>query len=254
MNSWRRHLTVCIGGFTLIELLVAAGLLIVVTSAVASLALPMRRAFDRGWSAGELASRGRTAMFAMVSAARNAGSGVVLAPAGVTLDDVIPVVSIAPPSTIAIARASGPQALLRQAVSAGTMAVQVDDSGPCSSQDATCGVRALDLVVIFDAARGETVMVSAVNTGSGMLHLSSPLRNAYDPGAVIATIEQTVFALRDRRLVRVTTGGAEQPIADHVAAFNVAVAAGRLEFQLTLDQPSVTGTPLDLRTSVAFRK
>jgi hypothetical protein len=254
MNSCGRHLTVCSAGFTLIELLVAAGLVIVVTSAVAALALPMRRAFDRGLSTGELASRGRSAMYTMVSAARNAGSGVVLAPAGVTLDDVIPVVSVAPPSTITIARASGPQGLLREAVSAGAVAVQVDDSGPCSSQAATCGMHARDLIAIFDAAKGETVTVSAVNIGSGILHLASPLRHAYDPGAVLATIEQTVFALRDRRLVRLTTGGAEQPIADHIAAFNVTVAAGRLDLQLTLDQSSVTGAPLDLRTSVAFRK
>ena len=236
------------------ELLVATALVIVVTSAVAALALPMRRAFDRGVSAGEQASRGRTAMHAIVSELRNAGSGVVIGPAGVALEDVISVVTVVPPSTVTMARASGPQGLTRHRVDAGEMSVRLDPSEPCSEQDATCGIRAGDVVAIFDLAKGETVGVSGVNTGSGTLHLSSPLRNAFGPGAVIAAIVQTTFALRDGRLVRLTAGGAEQPVADHVAAFGASLTPGRLDLRVTLEPASQVAAPLDLRTSVGFRR
>jgi hypothetical protein len=134
------------------------------------------------------------------------------------------------------------------------MALRLDTAEPCSEQDATCGIRAGDLVVIFDAGKGETVAVSNVTSGSATLHLSAPLLHAFDPGAVIATIEQTTFALRDRRLVRISAGGAEQPIADHVAAFHTALLAGRFDLHLVVEPASAAGAPFELRTSVALRQ
>jgi prepilin-type N-terminal cleavage/methylation domain-containing protein len=242
------------GGFTLVELLVAAALVVVVSAAVAALATPMRRAFDGGLSAGELASRGRAALSIVVSEVRNAGSGIVIGPTSVTLDDVIPVVTVVPPSAIAVTRASGPQGLLREPVNAGATSLRLDPSEPCSEQDATCGIRARDEIAIFDRDKGEIVLVSSVTTGSAMLHLSSPLTHAFDPGAVIAAIEQTTFALRDGRLVRISAGGAEQPIADHVVTFDPALMAGRLDLRLAVEPASLAGAPFALRTSVAFRK
>jgi prepilin-type N-terminal cleavage/methylation domain-containing protein len=243
-----------VGGFTLIELLVATVIVLGVTSAVAALALPMRRAFDRGLSGGDIAARARTALSAVVHELRNAGSGVIIGPPDATLDDVIPVISVVPPSTIAITRATGPQGLLRESVDAGALSVRLDTSLPCSEQDTTCGIRAGDVVAIFDSAKGQVVTVTAVFDGTATLQLASPLVSAFDPGAAIAAIQQTTFTLRARRLVRITGGGAEQPVADRVAAFGAAIVGGRVDLQLTLDPTSPAAASEELRTSVAFRQ
>lgn len=241
-------------GFTLIELLVATALVVVVSSAVAALAVPMRRAFDRGLNTGESVSRARTALHVIVAEVRNAGSGVVIGPTAVSLDDVIEAVTVVSPSTIAIARPSGPQGLLRHDVSAGATAVRLDSSEACSQQDATCGIRGGDEIAIFDAAQGETVRVSSVTAEPATLHLSSPLAHPYAARAAVATLGRRTFALRDRRLVRLTAGGAEQPIADHVAAFSAALSAGRVDLRVTLEPASAGGAPLEVRTSVALRR
>jgi prepilin-type N-terminal cleavage/methylation domain-containing protein len=242
------------GGFTLIELLVAAALGVVVFSAVAALVTPMRRTFDRGLSGGELTSRGRAALSIVAADVRNAGSGIVIGPTSITLGDVIPVVTVVPPSTIALTRARGPQGLLRQHVNAGEMSLRLDTSEPCTEQDATCGIRARDAIAIFDADKGEIVVVSTVATASAMVHLSAPLAHAFDAGAVIAAIEETTFTLRDGRLVRITAGGAEQPIADHALAFDAALLARRVDLGLVVEPASRAGIPLALRTSVGLRK
>lgn len=241
-------------GFTLIELVVAAALVVAVGSAVAALAPPMRRAFDGGLRAAESASRGRTALQSIVSELQNAGSGVVIGPTTATLEDVISVVLVVSPSTLATTRASGPQGLLREHADSGATSVRVDHSQPCSEQDSTCGIRAGDTVAIFDEKKGETLGISGADGGSGTLHLASPLENAFDAGAVIASIERRVFTTSNGQLVRITPGGAQQPIADRVRSFSVVIAAGRLDLQIVLEPATATGTPFDLRSSVAFRK
>ena len=241
-------------GFTLSELIVAAALVVIVGSAVAALASPMRRAFDSSLSAGEAASRGRTALQAIISEFQNAGGGVIIGPTTVTLEDVIPAVMVVSPSTVAMTRASGPQGLLREHVDAGAISLRIDHSQPCSEQDPTCGIRAGNTVAIFDGAKGETAGISSVDNGAGTLHLTSPLKNAFDPGAAIASIEQRIFTVSNGQLVRITPGGAEQPLADRVRFFTASIAAGRLDLHVTLEPATAAGRPFDLRTSVAFRK
>ena len=242
------------GGFTLIEMLVAAALVVIVTSAVAALFSPMRRAFDRGVSGGEVAARARTAISAVVDEARSAGSGVVLGPTDAALGDVIPVVAVVPPSTVSITRASGPQGVLRDRVDAGATSLGLDTSQPCSEQDDTCGIRRRDVVAIFDATKGQTAMVDGVIAASATLQLAAPLLFSFDRGAVVAAIEQNTFALRGDRLVRISAGGAEQPVADRVAAFSATLAGRRLDLQLRVAAVPAGIGNLDLRTSVVVRR
>jgi type II secretory pathway pseudopilin PulG len=241
-------------GFTLIELVVASALVVVVCLIVVVLASSMRRAFDHGLLAGESVARARTALHAILSEAQNAGSGVVIGPTNAALEDVMPVITLVPPSMLAIARASGPQGLLRDATDAGVTSIRVDHDKPCSEQDATCGIRAHDVIAVFDATKGETARVASVDSASGTLHVALPLLHAFDAGAVVAAIEQRTFLLSGGQLLRVSSGGAQQPIADRVRTFNAIVAARRLDVQLSLEPAGPSTAPLEWRTAMAFRR
>jgi hypothetical protein len=241
-------------GFTLIELLVASALVIVVIGAVAALAQPVRRAFDRGLGTAELVARARTAVAAVVADARNAGTGVVIGPTDVALADVIAVVAPLSSSSLAITRATGAQGVLRAAAETGARSIMLDTAKACTEQDATCGVRAGDTAVIFDRAKGESIVIAAVTSESATLHLVAPLLSAFDPGAAVAVVERTILTLRDRQLVRVTAAGAEQPIADHIAAFSATVAGNRLDLLLRIEPLADLNTRLELRTSVGLRQ
>ena len=241
-------------GFTLIELLVASALVLVVMGAVAALAAPARRAFDRGLGTAELVARARTAVAAVVAEVRDAGTGVVVGPTDVALADVIAVVSALSESSVAILRATGPQGVLRGAADAGARSITLDTAKACSEQDATCGVRPGNTAVIFDRAKGESIAIAGVTSESATLHLVGPLLSAFEPGAAVAVVDQTTFTLRDRQLVRVTAGGAEQPVADRIGAFSVAVGGNRLDLFLTIEPLDSLNTRLELRTSVGLRK
>lgn len=241
-------------GFSLVELVVTTALVIVIAATVAALSSPLRRAFERGLSADESTARARTALHTIVAEVQNAGSGILIGPTTATLEDLIPMITLVSPSMVAVARASGPQGLLRDAVDAGVTRLRVDHDRPCSEQDATCGIRANDIIAIFDTTNGETARVAGVDGGAATLHVAMPLLHAFDRGAVIAAIEQRTFFVNDGQLLRVSSGGAQQPIADRVRSFSAAIAAGRLDVRLTLDPVGAAAAPFDLSTSVAFRK
>jgi hypothetical protein len=240
------------GGFSLVELLVAAAIVVAIAGAAAALTSPVRRAFDRGLAAADTTARARTAVSVIVSAARAAGSGLVLGPVDASLTDAVPAVAVSP-ATVAVTRAAGPQGLLRDAVAAGALSLQLDRSGPCTGQDDTCGIRARDNVVIADGLQAATASIASVSGESGVLYLSSPLVHAFAAGAVIAVFERTTFVLRGDRLLRLTAGGAEQPLLDHVAAFTAAIGGNRLDVLLRLESPLAATAGLELRASVGLR-
>lgn len=242
------------GGFTLIEVLVASAVVIVVIGAVAALAAPARRAFDRGLGTAELVARGRTAVAAVIADVRDAGTGVVVGPTDVALADVIAVAAPLSPSSVSLIRATGPQGVLRSAADAGARAITLDTAKACTEQDATCGMRVGQTAVIFDRGKGESIAIDGVTSDPATLHLAAPLLSAFDPGAAVAVVERTTLTLRDRLLVRVTAAGAEQPIADHIAAFSVTLAANRLDLLLRIEPLDSLNTRFELRTSVGLRQ
>ena len=66
------------------------------------------------------------------------------------------------------------------------------------------------------------------DAGAWIVSLQAPVRNRFGAGAHIVGIERATYGLRDAgggntRLVRRTAAGAEQPVADHVVRFEVAV-------------------------------
>lgn len=266
-------------GFTLIELLVSTAVVVLVVGAIAMMAPSVREGFDRGLSASELVSRGRTAVVTVMADAGDAGSGVVIGPRDATLADVMPVLvpwhslddqRLVPPfSAVAVTRATGAQGLLRDRVEAGAASLRLDTSEACTEQDGTCGLRPGDVAVLYDRTRAELITLVAVTPESATLHLAAPVAGAFDPGAVAAAVQRTAYGLRDDRagslrLVKLTGGGAEQPIADRVSAFEVATDVDlsradlrrvrRLDVYLRLEPLATGGVGLELRTSVALRQ
>jgi hypothetical protein len=226
------------GGFTLVEVLVATVVLLLTAGIIAMLAEPMRHAFDRSFGTGEITMSGRAGFAVLVAEARDAGSGVVVGAHQQTLGDLMPVVLpsrslddrrvAAPFSAITIVRATGGQGMLRDAVPEGDVLVRVDPGASCPALDDVCGFEPGDAAVIYDSARAEHVLIQGVNAGSPAVVLSAPLRRAFGRGAVIAEIERTTYGLRalvdgSTRLARLTAGGAEQPIVDHVVDFELSL-------------------------------
>jgi prepilin-type N-terminal cleavage/methylation domain-containing protein len=225
-------------GFSLVELLVATAVLVAVASAITSLAVALQRGFDRSLAAGELSARARSGLTSLLGELRDAGSGVAIAPPMENLTMVWPVVRPArsltdsraqPPFTaITVLRATGAQALLSETADTGSALLRIDAAAPSLNQDGTGGFVAGDRAVIFDRTRAEEVEISASAPGSWGLILSAPLRNGFTRGAVVAAVARTSFGLRtladgSMRLVRISPGGAEQPVVDSVVRFEVSI-------------------------------
>ena len=233
--------------FYVIELLIASALVIAVIGAVAALAAPVRRAFDHGLNVAETVARARTAVATVAAEARDAGTGVVVGPTDVSFADVTSVVTSLSSSSVAMTRPTGPQGVLRSAADAGALSINLDHAKPCRIAGSNVRrMRTGNQAVIFDRTKSEPITITAVT--NEWRHLTAPLSSAFDAGATVAVVEQTTFRVHDRRLVRITPGGAEQPVADHISEFTVTVAANRLDLFLRVDPLLPGAAGLALRT------
>jgi type II secretory pathway pseudopilin PulG len=225
-------------GFTFVELLVAAATVLVVAAALSGLSRGMQRAFDRSVSNVDATGRARSALAAVAAELHRAGSGIAIGAPLQGLVDLTPVVlprqsldnaALAAPFTaVTVLRATGGQGVLRDPVLAGSAVLRLDADAPSPRQDGTGGFKRGDVALVFDTSRSETVVISSVTPAAWLITLEAPLRHPFEAGAVVAAIERTTYGLRADgagrgRLVRRTTGGAEQPVVDHVAAFEVSL-------------------------------
>jgi prepilin-type N-terminal cleavage/methylation domain-containing protein len=223
-------------GFTLVELLVATFVMLLVAGALTTLAVPIQRSFDRSLAGVEVTTRARTAINSMASEIRDAGAGVLLANMPQRLSAVFPVAVparsltdsriVAPLTAITLYRAGGGQAFVAEFTPVGSVLVPLDDVRPSVGQNGTGGFRAGDLAVVFDAIHAQLVTVVQVTAADGTLNVAPPLMTDYARGALIAGVERTTFGLRaggggTSRLVRVTSGGAEQPLVDDVSQLDI---------------------------------
>jgi hypothetical protein len=137
---------------------------------------------------------------------------------------------------------------LRQAALAGETTLILEGSSNCSVGGDACALQPGMTTLIFDAARGEPIVVAAVAPG-GIVHLASALRSSFNPGAVVAAVVTTTYGLRpesdgSQRLVRESTGGAEQPVLQHVVAFEVHVMATTAPTPGQIDDPRPAYGPI----------
>ena len=214
-------------GFTLVEVLVATAVFLVIAGAASMLVAPARLVFEGVLSSSDMETRARTGMATLLGDLADAGSGAAIGPPLVALSDLMPVISASGDSvTITRIPAAAARGTLRTAAAAGDAVVELEIAGPCFMQEPTCGFRAGSAAIVFDAARAETVSISGVAPGTATLTFASALGGAFDAGAAVVAIERVSYVLRRAgtggRLVRISPGGAEQPVVDHVAAFDVA--------------------------------
>lgn len=246
-------------GFSIIELLVAASLLLVVTSAIASLVPPLRVHFERFEASGELEPAGRAGIEALLADLREAGSdAAVTGPEQrlarsvarvLTLSDLESRTPAVPGGAVRVFRVSSPaaQGLLSAAAPAGSVSLALRTTSRCAGGAPACSFGVGGLAILYDEAIAELVTISG--TGAGFVTVASRLTSDFGPGAVLAALTSTTYGVRRAadgagRLVRLTTGGAEQPVIDGVVGFEVtpdSVDPARVEsVQVTLRLESPT--------------
>jgi prepilin-type N-terminal cleavage/methylation domain-containing protein len=257
-------------GFTLVEVLVATAIFLVIAGAASMLVAPAHRVFEGVLSSSDMETRARTGMATLLGDLAEAGSGAAIGPPLVALSDLMPVISAAGNSvTIMRIPAAAARGTLRTAAAAGDAVVELEITGPCFMQDPTCGFRAGSAAVVFDAARAEAVSISGVDPGTATLTFAPAIVGTFDTGAAVIAVERVSYVLRPAgtggRLVRISPGGAEQPVVDHVAAFDVAawppeVGVRGTDVTLRVDRGSPTlrrgagVQDLELNASVLLRE
>lgn len=223
-------------GFTLIELLIASAMLVTVAAAVAMLAGGLRSTVARVDAAAQLEPSGRAALAGLVSDVQQAGADAGVADVGMRLSrsiaGVLPLADlgsnafVSPGGAIELTRvARGAEAVIAVAAPAGTGALTVGTLDRCRGGPPACDFAPGAMAVLYSDVTAERVEVRAI--GAGLVVLERPLAGAYPAGAVLAELFVTRYGTRlrpggSRQLVRISSGGAEQPIIDNVAAFEIA--------------------------------
>jgi prepilin-type N-terminal cleavage/methylation domain-containing protein len=210
-------------GFTLVELLIATVVLLAISAAAAALTESMRDAFERTASAGDLGTRSRSALEALVADIRQAGTGLADVAAVVlphaSLDSPGGAAPFTALSVVRVTQHAG-GGVLRMPIAAGAATLQLEDAFACGGIDGRCGFAPGDAAAVFDAARMEPIEIADVVETASRLVLSRGVTTSFASGAAVVAVERTTYGVRadsdGMRLVRLTAGGAEQTLVDHV--------------------------------------
>jgi type II secretory pathway pseudopilin PulG len=228
-------------GFALIEWLIASALVITVAGAIFAVVLPARDVIARTQVRVDMAIAARGALHTVVDDLREAGNSPVIADPSAPLAAVLPAVtlresltsaaSVVPATAVVVRRSppGGAQARLASDANAGDTLLRLSTTH-CSGGGGSCGFASTDRAVIFDAHRAESVSVAAV--APQFVTLAQPLPRSFVSGSVLARLHTTTYGWRVNggagSLVRLTDGGAEQPLLDHVVGFAI-ISAGEDE-------------------------
>jgi hypothetical protein len=219
-------------GFTLVELLLAAALTLGVSGVVAALAVPARDAVQRGVAHDEMAGGARAALDLLIADVRDAGAGSALLRTA-RLPDLLPVITPLADLDSGLAVTTGSavrvvtvprgaaQGALRDPAGAGAAAIRLA-TAPCTALSPACGFAAGMPAVLADDA--SAAMVTMTATAGPILTFAPVLPGPFPAGASVAEIEQILYGVRDEAdgsstLVRISSGGAEQPLLRHVVDF-----------------------------------
>ena len=240
-------------GFVLLEWLVAAALTITIAGAVFALVVRVRDAFERTQHRTDLVTAVRGALDLIAKDLRESGAGAAIAQAADA--------PLNPPSTIEVldSLASGVVALTGSAVrirhtplaaaqgrlgkpaAAGEQLLLLDLTTHCASGAPACGFESGDRALVFTPAVVEVVTVKAVVAGG--LVLANGAGSAFPAGAVVCKVVTTLYGVKNdaagARVVRITEGGAEQPLVDEVVAFGLAATPGGLSLRLRVQAAAI---------------
>ncbi|HXG87947.1 MAG TPA: prepilin-type N-terminal cleavage/methylation domain-containing protein [Vicinamibacterales bacterium] len=239
-------------GFTLVELLVACLILSALSAAVVAMSLPSKTAFERTLASADLAGAARTALDRLTLEAREAGSGptIIAASFAAVMNVAQPIADLetAMPANpgegvrLLTVERLAPQGVTTAPAAAGDSVITVDTGSlQCTQLGAACGLRGGMLVAIVDSARAELHTVTSVSGGA--IRLQAPLAGAFAAQAAVAAVSRLIYGLRrnadgSARLVRLSAGGAEQPLVSNVAAFRVTRLDRALDIVLRIEAAS----------------
>lgn len=223
-------------GFALLEWLIASSFVLVVTGALFTAVAPVRDVIARTQHGADLSGGVRAALDLIVADIREAGADPAIGPRGADLGRLVPAVLVRPDleqagsvergSALRIIRVPrlAAQGRLRQAASAGENVLRLETSVRCATGAPACGFRRGDHAVVFTAARAQAVTIDTA-LADGVV-LMAPLTSDFAAEAVLCRWQTTTYGLRPaagaaERLIRLTDGGAEQPVLDNVVAFEL---------------------------------
>jgi hypothetical protein len=227
-------------GFALLEWVIASAFIVAIAAALFGAVGPVRDTFERVQQAADLAAGARSALELLVADVREARSEAGVAPRGVMMATLLPAlqllqdldsgVAAQPAAAITTRRIplSAAQSRLRSDVLAGESLLRLEMGARCSAGAPSCGFRSGDHAVLMSDANAELVTVEAELADAVMLQ--APLTSGFAAGAVLCRIMTTTYGLRpigggSARLVRLTDGGAEQPLLDDVVTFEITADA-----------------------------
>ncbi len=246
-------------GFTTIELLLAAAVVMAVSGALAAMVAPLSSVIDRANANADMDAGTRTVIQLLTAEVRLAGSDAGIALPTARLARVLPPVAllrdlesgeVGLPATamrITFIPHLAAQGTLEVAAAAGDTLLRLETTARCATGLPACGFRSGQSALLYASDVVSTVSISEIFDGA--VTLASPLNAPFPAGAVLAEFISVTYGTRavvdgSQRLVRISSGGAEQPMLDNVVAFTVATDtgdptdAGRLTWTLRVQAPS----------------
>jgi hypothetical protein len=246
-------------GFTTIELLIAAAVVTAVTGALAAMMAPLGSAIDRANANADMDAGTRTVIQQLTAEVRLGGSDAAIALPTARLARVLPPLAllhdlesgvVGLPATavrITFIPHLAAQGTLEVAAAAGDALLRLETTTRCATGLPACGFRSGQPALLYASNVVSTVAISEIFEGS--VTLASPLNVSFPAGAVLAEFVSVTYGTRavadgSQRLVRISSGGAEQPMLDNVVAFTLATDtgdpsdAGRLTCTLRVQAPS----------------
>ena len=235
-------------GFVLIEWLIASALIIAIAGAIFAVISPVRQVIERTQHRIDLIAAARGALELIASEMREAGSGPAITVGGLPLNDATTPVLVLDHETIRLVttpqtRAEG---RLGFAAAAGATLLQLDTATRCAMGPPACGFERGHRALVITAGYAEMVAIDRVLPGAVIV--DRPVADALPAGSTICRVLVTTIerhaAVDHERLVRVSDGGAEQPLVDHVVAWRAEMdhpdptLATRVSVQLRLQAPS----------------
>jgi type II secretory pathway pseudopilin PulG len=228
-------------GFSLVELLIAAALATAVAGALAAMVAPLATFIDRAHANADMDAGMRSALQHLTADLRQAGSDAAIALPGARLARVLAPVTLlrdlesgeaAVPGTairLTFVPRLAAQGALAVGAAAGDTLLRLDTASRCATGPPSCGFRPGQSAVLYSSAGAAAVSID--RPAEGVVVLTRPLGVAFPAGAVLCEIITVSYGTRhvadgSRRLVRLTTGGAEQPMLDHVVEFSAATDTG----------------------------
>ena len=246
-------------GFTLVELLMATAVVMAISGALAAALAPLGSAIDRTHAKADMDAGSRSVVQQLASDLRLAGSDASIAWPHARLARVLPPVAllrdletgaIALPATairITYVPYLAAQGMLDVAAAAGDTLLRLETMSRCATGLPACGFRPGDSALLYTSAAVTTVAIDAV--ANGAVTIGAPLTVPFPEGSVLAGFVSVTYGIRlaadgSHQLVRVSTGGAEQPMLDNVVAFTLLtdtghpLEAGRVSWTLRVQAPS----------------